>query len=81
MSARVNHIPGRALLVIATSARIVVAETVKDFVPERIEHRDQGGFTERNPNIIYDQVPTSEIIKKEVFSLLDRFCVLTQATV
>lgn len=37
---RVQHVPRRALLLVATTPRVVVAEPVNDLVPDRREHFD-----------------------------------------
>jgi hypothetical protein len=41
------------LLVVATSARIVVTETIERVIPQRDEHRDEQRLGKRNPDIVH----------------------------
>jgi hypothetical protein len=61
-----NHVPRRALLVVAATAGIKIAEAVQVNVPNWREPLNQGRFAYRNPNVIDHQITTMKILDFEV---------------
>ncbi len=77
------------MLLVATLARIMIAKTVEDLVPNRVKPLDKHRFTEWYPDIIDQQISTQEIIDLQLmlrsslyrvrFHLANGFRMLTQA--
>lgn len=59
----------------------MISEAVENPVPERREHRDEQCFTERDPDVIYNQVTAPEIIERKIVYLVDGLGMLQQAAV
>ena len=64
-----------------TFARIVVAKTIKNPIPNRLEPLDQQRLRQRNPNIIDGQELAIEVFKAEVRGGIHRFCMVIESLV
>ena len=65
----------------ATFARIVVAKTIKNPIPNGFEPLDQQRLRQRNPNIINGQKLAIEVFKAKVHGGVHRFCMVIEPLV
>jgi hypothetical protein len=72
-------IPHRAQTVVSTGSRIVITKAIERKIPNRLELRNEQGFSEWNPNIVYNKPSHLEVFQIEVFCLSDTFSVLLKA--
>jgi hypothetical protein len=46
---------------VAACARVVVSKSIYDGIPDRLKTLDEQGFSQRNPNVIDDQVTAPKV--------------------
>lgn len=77
----VQGVPRRAPLHAASASRVMDAKSVQHRVPQWLIAVDEERFAQRNPDVVYDQVPAAEVLYVEILGLLDALGVLFQAPV
>ena len=80
-TAGVQTVPERHFAAVTTFARIVVAKTIKNPIPDRLEPFDQQRFRQWKPNIINGQELAIEVFKAKVRGSIHRFCMVIEPLV
>lgn len=66
-----ENVPRRRALVVAAFAGVMVAEAVDEEIPDWLGARDKQRLPQRDPNILHDQIPASEVGEIEVRGLIN----------
>ena len=76
-----KYVPWRNLALMTALARIVIAETIDQSIPDWGEHLNEKGFTQRYPNVVNHKVAAKEIGSVQILRMSNRIGMLSQTVV